>query len=431
MSARDLGQEWLEQLPQGEGRGPAWLADLRSAGAAAFRHAGLPAPRDEDWKYTSLRALDRRRPRLAFDASGAENPAREPGLDGAVVRFVDGVFAGADAAPAGVTVSDLWPALERDDGTLRALLERLPMAGPGLGFNALNTAAFASGVVLQVAEGVDAGRLVLDWAATGAAADRFANARVLVVLEAGARLELFERHGGDDAGDAATSVVMQAVIGEGASLRHGRLQEAHANAFLVTRTVVEAAENSAFRFLGLDLGGGLVRHDLQLTLGGAGAACRLDAAYVLDGRRHVDNHLAIDHAAPDTRSEQFFRGVLADRGRAVFNGRVHILPGADGADAAQSNANLLLSPHAEVDTKPELEIHADEVTASHGATVGQLDDQAVFYLRSRGLDEAQARRLLTRAFCLAAVERGEAGAVRDLMLDRLARRLAEGEGAHG
>ncbi|MDH3941208.1 MAG: SufD family Fe-S cluster assembly protein, partial [Xanthomonadales bacterium] len=150
---------------------------------------------------------------------------------------------------------------------------------------------------------------------------------------------------------------------------------------------------------------GLVRHEFSSRLAGPGASAGFDGAFVLDRKRHVDNHISVDHASAGCSSSQFFRGVLGGKSRGVFNGKALIRPGADGSSVRQSNANLLLSGLAEVDTKPELEIYADEVEASHGATVGQLDEEAVFYLRSRGLSDPMARRLLTAAFCHAVTDR--------------------------
>jgi Fe-S cluster assembly protein SufD len=198
-------------------------------------------------------------------------------------------------------------------------------------------------------------------------------------------------------------------------LQHAQIQQDDQHATLITRTEIEQFETSRYEFTGLDLGGSLVRHDLRSLLRGAGAHCEFRGAYLPRGSSHVDVHLEIEHRAPNCSSGQFYRGVLEDRGRAVWNGRVHVHPGADGTEARQSNANLLLSRHAEVDTKPELEIEADDVIASHGATVGQLDEDAIFYLRSRGLDEPMARQLLTGAFCRAVVDKLPAGPVREAL----------------
>ena len=167
----------------------------------------------------------------------------------------------------------------------------------------------------------------------------------------------------------------------------------------MTFSEVQQAQRSSYVYSGFDIGGGLVRHSVKCRLAGPDACATVNGAFVLDDERHVDYQICIDHLAPRCSSEQFFRGVLGGHSRGVFNGKAVIRPGADGSRVRQSNANLLLSEYAEIDTKPELEIYADEVEASHGATVGSLDEQAVFYLRSRGIPESAARRMLTSAFC--------------------------------
>ena len=197
----------------------------------------------------------------------------------------------------------------------------------------------------------------------------------------------------------ALNVMLQARLGDAARLEHTRVQRETDEAVLLTATSVEQGADSRYRYNGFDLGGGLVRHELYTELVGEGARSDLGGACVLDHRRHGETRISVDHAAPNCSSEQVFRGVLGGRSRGVFNGRALIREGADGSSVRQSNANLLLSPLAEMDTKPELEIDADEVEASHGATFGQLDETAVFYLRSRGLSDSHARRILTSAFC--------------------------------
>jgi Fe-S cluster assembly protein SufD len=259
--------------------------------------------------------------------------------------------------------------------------------------------------VLHVAAGVDAGRLLLQWTFSGQASERLDFARLFLLLDDGARLDLVEQYESAPDTAGALNVMLQARLGRAARLDLTRVQRETDEAVLLTATSVEQAADSRFRYHGFDLGGGLVRHELYAELMGEGARADLGGACVLDGSRHGETRIAVDHAAPGCASEQFFRGVLGGRSRGVFNGRALIRKGADGSSVRQSNANLLLSPLAEMDTKPELEIYADEVEASHGATVGQLDETAVFYLRSRGLSDAEARRILTGAFCQAVTAR--------------------------
>ena len=196
-------------------------------------------------------------------------------------------------------------------------------------------------------------------------------------------------------------------------------QQESGEGILVTRTDIGQAAGSEYHYTGLDFGGALVRHDLRARLEAGGARCRLSGACLTRGSSHVDNHLDVEHLAPDCSSEQWFRAVLNDRSRVVFNGRVFVAPGADGTDARQSSAGLLLSPRAEIDSKPELEIYADEVVASHGATVGQLDEQQLFYLRSRGLGRDAARNMLTVAFCRSVIDMLPEGDLQRALEERL------------
>jgi Fe-S cluster assembly protein SufD len=256
-----------------------------------------------------------------------------------------------------------------------------------------------SGVVIHAAAGTDAGRLTFTWSTSPGEKPMLFNSRICVLLEAGAKLELLEQFESPDDNTNTSNIVLQAELGEAAVLQHIRFQQETEGAVLITRTEVSQQANSEYAYFGFDLGGGLVRHDLHTSLLGDGAKSGLNGAYLLDGNRHVDNHARVDHFAPGGVSMQYFRGVAGGSGKAVFNTAVCVHPGADGTEARQSNANILLSARAEIDTKPELEIYADEVIASHGATVGQLDELAVFYMRSRGLSEQDARQLLTTAFC--------------------------------
>jgi Fe-S cluster assembly protein SufD len=348
-------------------------------------------------------AAQARGPALAFD--GAHAIAWQP--DRTPSRVAD--------LPDGVRVLSLAGALQAFPDRLRPLLEGLGTHEPAQAMSALNTAALGRGMVVEVADGVDAGTLALTWEAPGDDVDHVESARVIVLLGAGARLELVEHyvHG------HALNVVNQFELAESSRLRHARLQECPATSWLITRTELAQGKDSHFEQASLDLGKGLARHDLRSRLSEPGARCDALGAYLPTGDAHVDHHLDVRHEAPGCSSEQIFRGVVHDRGTAVFNGRVHVLPGADDSEAHQSNQNLLLSREAEVNTKPELIIEADEVVASHGATVGQLDEGAVFYLRSRGVPEALARRMLTGAFCRSVVDAMGSAAVRDAFQERL------------
>jgi Fe-S cluster assembly protein SufD len=303
---------------------------------------------------------------------------------------------------------------------LAELLASLDVTQAANALSAMNNTLLEQALVLRVPSGVDGGRVEWRWPSGDV---NWRQARLCILLEADSRLELVERF--EDLGKAPLNLVLQVDLGEGASLSHARLQSGSCSQALVTRTEVRQAAGSHYGYTGIDLDGQLVRHDLRCLLQGPGARSVLRGASLLDGEAHVDNHLEIVHAARDCSSEQTFRGVLNGRSRLVFNGRVHVMPGADGAEARQSNANLLLSAQAEVDTKPELEIEADEVVASHGATVGQMDENALFYMRSRGLDEAQARAVLTGAFCRQVLDPLPQGPARELLAGALDARLGD------
>jgi Fe-S cluster assembly protein SufD len=402
----ELAEQLATALPSDAGSGPQWARALRDAGAEQFRQHGLPSRKDEAWKYTGLSALDRRQVQLAASSPApAPAPASQASLpaplvdEGYQVNMLDGqVELQLGDLPTGLTVLSLADALDQEIGGLQDLLESLPdMKGSTHGFTALNTAMLNPGMLIHVAAGTDAGRLLVTWAASCQDSPLLINTRVCLIMENGAKLELLEQFEGPYAN--ASNIVVQADIGEYASLQHVRFQQEPEDTVLITRTEITQQSGSEYAHYGFDLGGGLVRHDLHTALRGSGAKSAINGAYLLDGNRHVDNQARVDHFAPGCFSEQYFRGVAGGSGRAVFNTAVVVHPGADESEARQSNANILLSARAEIDTKPELEIYADEVIASHGATVGQLDEQAVFYMRSRGLSEHEARQLLTTAFC--------------------------------
>lgn len=419
------GIEWLSAPASLPSEGPAWAGVLREQAAIAFREQGLPTSRQEQWKYTSLKPLA-----LKGLASKdvTDRPAFEPRSACAAapvrLRLLDGVLTDRQGeVPEGLEIVPLKAALSKDDSTLRQLLQELPTAAPGQSLTDLNTATLGAGVLVRVADGVNAGRVALQCEARPGQDQRLANGRVILQLGQGASLEWVETHPPAEGAGATLNLVVQVTLAENAELAHQRLQDLSVDTALLTRTRVQQAGGSRYRYTGLDLGGRLVRHDVETLLIGEDARADLSGAYLTRGQSHVDNHLSAVHQALGCHSRQWFRGVLDDRSRAVFNSRVHVKPGADGTEALQSNANLLLSRLAEVDTKPELEIEADDVVASHGATVGQLDETAVFYLRSRGIDASTARRMLTAAFCRSVVDRMGEGAVREAFAEALEQAL--------
>ena len=406
-----LIERWSEEFGAApHGPDPAWLSKLKSRAAAQFSSAGMPNRKTEDWKYTPLRMLEQMAPGLLGADEAGARPFPGPVSPAAAISVCisDGLLSGPlpDTLP-GLTLLPLSSAMEVFGDALQEVLESTDFTGPGNTFTALNTAFLDHGLVVHIGENVQAGSLLVRWAFSGFGTTRMGNFRLIVLLEPGAQVDLVEQFESAAPVAGALNIVTQVKLAEGARLGHVRVQNESDDVVLLTATSVEQQARSKYRYSGFDLGGGLVRHCLHAKLAGEEAETGFDGAFVLDRKRHVDNHVSVDHAAKGCSSSQFFRGVLGGSSRGVFNGRALIRPGADGSRVRQSNANLLLSALAEMDTKPELEIYADEIEASHGATVGQLDDAAVFYLRSRGLTEDQARRILTTAFCHAVTDRLE------------------------
>jgi len=391
-------------------QGPAWVHELRETAARQFSAAGLPNRKTEAWKYTPVRVLEKLDPAAKSPAGRVRQAVDFPEpISTACAGQVD-ISNGflpenLPDTTSGVTLLPLAQGIEAFEEKLQHLFACVELKGADKTFNAVNTAFLDQGLVIHVGEHVKAGSLLVRWASSAEEVARLSNFRLVLLLEPGAELEIIEQF--ESVGDAASAlnILTQIDLAEGAVLGHVRVQRESDGVVLLTSTQIEQAAGSKYGYSGFDLGGGLVRHELHSRLAGSGAQVDFNGAFVLDHKRLVDNHISVDHAAPACSSTQFFRGVLGGSSRGVFNGRALIRPGADESSVRQSNANLLLSPLAEMDTKPELEIYADEVEASHGATVGQLDEAAVFYLRSRGLSDAQARRILTAAFCHAVTDR--------------------------
>jgi Fe-S cluster assembly protein SufD len=265
-------------------------------------------------------------------------------------------------------------------------------------FAALSTALFQDGVLLDLAPGLELEQpLRLVFLGGGGESPALDCPRVLVRAGANSRGTVIE-HYGPGAGESLCLAVTEVALESGARVEHYRLQEGGAGAFHLGVLAARIERDATLVSHNLAVGGRIARLDLDAAMVAPGAHVEMNGLYVARDRQHIDNHTRVDHAVPRTSSDQLYRGVLTGKSHAVFNGKAIVRPGAAGTDAQQSNANLLLSPEAEIDTKPELEIYADEVKCSHGATTGQLDADALFYLRSRGLDEETARSLLTFAF---------------------------------
>jgi Fe-S cluster assembly protein SufD len=338
---------------------------------------------------------------------------------------VNGVYSEAlssvDGLPAGVRVSSLAEALRADGALVQAHLARhAPVEGSP--FTALNTAFLAEGGIVQVGGGVDlAAPVHLLFVTTADAGGTVAHPRNVIVVERGARASIIESYVTLAPGQGYwTNAVTEVAVAAGAWVEHTRIQRESESAQHVGLTHVDQERDSHYRSFSLAMGGAMARHNLHVRLNDENVETLMYGLYVTRGDQVVDNHTAIYHDQPNCRSWEVYKGILDGRSRAVFNGKVFVRPEAQKTDAKQTNRNLLLSDSARVNTKPQLEIFADDVKCTHGATVGRLDEVARFYARSRGLPAAEADRLLTYAFAAEVVDEVALPPVRE-ELDRLVR----------
>jgi Fe-S cluster assembly protein SufD len=417
-----------DALPSREAAG---LGPARRAALEAVRADGLPAARAEAWKYTSLRALERRAfaPSTVAPAFAADAFVLPPAPR---LVFVNGLFDAArsdlSGLPEGVTLQPLSQRLADGDPRAVEFLARR-FAERGEGFARLNAALAGEGCMLEAAPGA-VSEVPIHLLLVGAAdADRAWHLRHLISLREGARLLLVEQRLAVGAHAHLANELAHVHLARGAQLVHARLQTESDAATALLRTDAVLASDSRYTRVDLELGGALSRHELNVALQGERATLVANGVLFASGRRHLDTRLGIEHIARDTRCDLSWRGLGAGRGRAVFHGGIEIRAGADGSAAQLSNKNLLLSEGAEIDTQPVLEIHADEVQAAHGATVGRLDANALFYLRSRGLPETQARALLTAAFCREVLAVLGDASLREMLAQRLDAALATLEAA--
>ena len=416
---------------------PSWLASRRRAAMARFAETGLPTTRDEDWRYTSLASLAA----MPFRPTG--DPAPRDVADGTLSRlaldgagwprlvFVNGRYSSRHSSPlplsGGVRLSSLGETLTADGGLLERHLARHAAPEAGV-FAALNTAFVEDGAVLHAPAGASPPTPIeLLFLATAPGA--LSQPRVLLVAGPHSRFSVVERYVGLTGEAYFTNTVTEIVAGPGASVDHYVLQEQGAEAFHVATVHAALERDSALSTCGVTFGGRLSRTTLTVRFGGEGGRGVLGGLYVVGGRQHVDNHVTVDHAVPRCASQQLYKGVLDGSARAVFNGRVVVRPGAQKTDATQTNKHLLLSEGVEVDSKPQLEIFADDVRCTHGAAEGQLAPEALFYLASRGLGPAAARALLTYGFARAVVERIAVAPVQAHVDRALLARLGKKEGA--
>ncbi len=411
-----------------------WLAQARNAALERFAQHGFPTIRDEEWKYTSVAALEKR----AFTAIGdndADSRAAASLFDsltletqaGHLLVFVNGRHAPAlshiGKLPSGVKLGSLADALE---DTPEKLEPYLTDTGSQTIFGTLNTAFMTDGAWLYLPRGIALDQpihLLFLNTVSGSAV----HPRNVIVAEDGARATVIEHYAGADDVAYFSNPVTQIFAAGNAAIEHYKLQQESARAFHIAGIHARQRQDSRFESHSITLGAALARNDITTLFDATGCEATLNGLYLIGGRQHADNHTCIDHASPNGTSHEYYRSVLDGAARAVFNGKVIVRSGAQKTNARQANHNLLLSRDAEIDTKPQLEIHADDVQCAHGATIGQLDETQLFYLRSRGIEETMARNLLVHAFAHDVIERIRIQSLRSRLEQILFARLPQGD----
>jgi Fe-S cluster assembly protein SufD len=386
-------------------RQPDWLRHLRKHGLERYRHLGWPTPRNEDWKFTNLNPLAR----IPFEQ------ARQAKLDAAALPavpdgaarlvFVNGFFDTALSSPGcgddRLTVDSLARLLDADPGKLEPYLGKVASAQERT-FTALNTAFLRDGAVVLVGdERVVEKPIYLVYVSTAEAAPTAWQTRSLVVAGRHSKVTLVEYYLGAEGlavGATFANVVTELSAGPGAHIDHTKVQRERPTAYHLGSVHIRQQRDSRLASHLVSLGGALVRNESRVHLADQGCHCTLNGLALARDSQHVDNHTVIDHARPHCESHELYKHILDGRAHAVFNGKIFVRPDAQKTDAKQTNQTLLLSDDAVINTKPQLEIYADDVKCTHGATVGQLDANALFYLQARGIGLEEARRILTFAF---------------------------------
>ena len=406
------------------------LTPLRLEALRRFSETGFPTTRHEDWRYTNLAPIIEVSNQWLRDA--ASGPTEIP-VDDNVTNHAALVASQIDAywivIANGMVQRD---SLARLGGHARRGLDAVSGAGDNLmqpvsadePMTRFNTALLRDVLRLTIRAG-DAldkpvGLLIIDDANTGAA---LSQTRVIIETERNSRAEIIEYHASTGANRHFANVVTELELARGAAVNYVRIQNRDPAHFQAGKLIARLHRDSRLHHSAFDLGGGLIRNDVDVDIAEPGASVELYGLYLASGRQHIDNHTRVDHRVGPATSAEEYRGILSDRSRCVFNGKAIVHRGADGTDARQANHNLLLSDKAEIDTKPELEIYADDVKCSHGATVGQLDKSALFYLRSRGLERDEAAQVLTRAFAATIVGKSTVQAVHNHVGSLIERRL--------
>lgn len=433
MIAADSKERYLTAFEQwqsnGKANAPAWLKELRRSGIASFAALGFPTTKNEDWKYTSVEPIASL---PVAQANGAA--ATVPHYSDVVARsfadvtcpclvFVNGAWVGEASSPPdlpqGVRLASLAQLVAREDPLLPTELGRYANHSTQP-FVALNTAFMGDGAVVLIPPGCRLNRpIYLIYASTGGAGHLVSHPRTLIFLGAGSAAKIVESYVGVNGGTYFCNAVTELVAGPDALVEHHRLQREGPAAFHIGTLEVDLKSGARLTAHAVTLSGSLVRNNVRVSLNGEGAECVLNGLYLAGEKQHIDNFTEIDHLKPRATSFELYKGILDGAAHGVFNGKIVVHKDAQKSDARQVNKNLLLSERAAVNTKPQLEIYADDVKCSHGSTIGQMDADALFYLRSRGLGLEEARSLLSFAFATDIIGRIKIDSLRRQLEDYL------------
>jgi len=413
------------------------LTAIRAEALDRFQRAGFPTIKDEEWRFTNLRQVAATPYTLAEPADDrvtATDVARLSlaGVGGPLLVFVDAAFrpdlSSVRDLPAGVHVLSLLDAAAAAPDVVAADLAR--HAGiEGDPLTALNTAFIEDGAYIRIDRGVTSPKPIhILYISAGADRPRMTHPRNLIVVEAGSSATIVEQYASMGAGEYLSNTVTEVVARENATVRHLLVEEDSPAAAAISTLHVTQETGADVQSHTLLLGGAIVRNNIHVELKGAGGRCLINGLFMPRGEQHMDNHMRVVHATPHCDSRQFYHGILDDQSRGVFTGRIVVRPGAQKTDAKQTSRNLLLSDAARINARPQLEIYADDVKCTHGATTGKLDDAALFYLRTRGIPAGDARALLVYAFAAEALERIGDDDLRNAFHRRVIQRLPEAGG---
>ena len=395
---------WLEQFTN-QLPAPAWLQPVREAAFRRFQELGFPTTHNEEWRFTNVAPIARTT--FAAGRKGIVQPKLAKGPIQLV--FANGhLLTRPESLPKGLEAggfADEPAAVAQHLGKYASFDENA--------FVALNTAMTQDGALIRVARGAVIAEPIEIFYLTAASQEPAAtHPRALILVGPNAQCTIVERYRGTGEGVYFTNAVTEIVVGESAVVDHYKVQQETLSAYHVATLQVSIGRSAVFSSTSISLGGALVRNDANAVLS-AGSEGTLNGLYIVNGTQHVDNHTIIDHTQPHANSHEMYKGILDGKSHAVFNGKIFVRKDAQKTDSKQTNKNLVLSDDAVVDTKPELQILADDVRCTHGATIGQLDAEALFYLQSRGIGKSEARSLLTFAFAQDVVDRIKVQSLRD------------------